>query len=158
MANIHSLYYNGVQYPFIDSSLTNTVANLANVASTGDYNDLSNKPTIPDSQVQTDWNAVSGMGVLLNKPTLANVATSGEYGDLLNTPNIPTIDQSYNALSVNAQSGVAVASAITNMQLTTNMVDVINSSSTNTTYPTASAVYNVLGDIESILNTINSGS
>ena len=28
-----------------------------------------NKPTIPAAQVQTDWNATSGMGVLLNKPS-----------------------------------------------------------------------------------------
>lgn len=29
-----------------------------------------NKPTIPAAQVQSDWNAVSGMGVVLNKPTI----------------------------------------------------------------------------------------
>lgn len=28
-------------------------------------------PTIPAAQVQTDWNAVSGLGVLLNKPNLS---------------------------------------------------------------------------------------
>ena len=42
----------------------NTVA-LANVATTGEYNDL------------------------LNKPTLANVATSGSYNDLSDKPDIP---------------------------------------------------------------------
>lgn len=30
---------------------------------------IQNKPTIPAAQVQTDWNASTGMGVLLNKPT-----------------------------------------------------------------------------------------
>jgi hypothetical protein len=40
---------------------------------------------------------------------LATVATTGDYGDLLNTP---TVDQTYDATSTNAQSGVAVASAI----------------------------------------------
>jgi hypothetical protein len=34
---------------------------------------ISNKPSIPAAQVQTDWNAGSGMGQLLNKPTLPNV-------------------------------------------------------------------------------------
>ena len=38
----------------------------------GDYNSLTNKPTIPAAQVQTDWNAVSGMGQLLNKPTMTS--------------------------------------------------------------------------------------
>lgn len=43
---------------------------FATVATSGAYADLSGKPTIPAAQVQTDWNAVSGMGVLLNKPTV----------------------------------------------------------------------------------------
>lgn len=64
-------------------------SSLATVATSGDYTDLLNKPTIPAAQVQTDWNAVSGMGVILNKPTLAAVATSGNYNDLSNKPTIP---------------------------------------------------------------------
>lgn len=54
------------------------------------YNNLSNKPEIPGPQVQSDWTAVSGLGVILNKPTLATVATSGSYADLSNKPTIPT--------------------------------------------------------------------
>ncbi|MCR5194653.1 MAG: hypothetical protein K6B71_04005 [Alphaproteobacteria bacterium] len=85
---------------------------LATVATTGDYDDLSNKPTIPAAQVQSDWNATTGMGVILNKPTipaaqvnadwdapsgvaqilnkptLSAVATSGAYSDLSGTPNL----------------------------------------------------------------------
>ena len=34
-----------------------------------------NKPTIPAAQVQSDWNAVSGLGVVLNKPTIPNAYT-----------------------------------------------------------------------------------
>ena len=45
-------------------------ADLATVATSGSYNDLSNKPTIPAAQVQSDWDATSGMGVILNKPTI----------------------------------------------------------------------------------------
>ena len=67
------------------SDLTNKPS-LANVATSGSYNDLSNQPTIPAAQVQTDWNATTGIGVLLNKPTLAPVATSGSYTDLTNKP------------------------------------------------------------------------
>ena len=87
---------------------------LATVATSGSYNDLTdkptitgqvqsdwnqtnsseadyikNKPTIPAAQVQSDWNAVSGMGQILNKPSLAAVATSGSYTDLTDTPTIP---------------------------------------------------------------------
>ena len=55
------------------------------VASTGDYNDLSNRPTIPAAQVNSDWNATSGVAQILNKPTLF----SGNYLDLTNKPTIP---------------------------------------------------------------------
>ncbi len=65
-------------------------ADLASVATSGSYNDLSNKPTIPAAQVNSDWNAGSGVAQILNKPTLASVATSGSYNDLSNKPTIPT--------------------------------------------------------------------
>jgi hypothetical protein len=89
---------------------------LATVATSGSYNDLSNKPTIPAAQVNSDWNATSGVAQILNKPTipaaqvqtdwnatswmasiknkptLATVATSGSYNDLSNKPTIPTVN------------------------------------------------------------------
>jgi len=98
----------------------------ANESSTGqvqaDWNEsdntskayIKNKPTIPAAQVNSDWNAVSGVSQILNKPTLATVATSGSYNDLSNKPTIPaqqTVDQTYSAASTNAQSGVAINSA-----------------------------------------------
>ena len=74
------------------NDLTNytKTSDLATVATTGSYNSLSDKPTIPAAQVQSDWNATSGMGEILNKPTLSTVATSGSYNDLSNKPTIPT--------------------------------------------------------------------
>ena len=89
--------------------------NLATVATTGSYTDLIDKPSIPAAQVNSDWNAVSGVSQILNKPNLATVATSGSYSDLSNKPTIPTVpttDQTYNASSTNPQSGTAVAGAI----------------------------------------------
>lgn len=71
-----------------------------------------NKPTIPAAQVNSDWNAASGVSQILNKPSLATVATTGAYSDLSGKPTIPTVDQTYNAASANAQSGTAVAGAI----------------------------------------------
>lgn len=49
---------------------------LATVATTGNYNDLSNKPTIPAAQVNSDWDAVSGVAQILNKPTLGTAAAA----------------------------------------------------------------------------------
>lgn len=63
-------------------------SSLATVATTGDYDDLTNKPTIPAAQVNSDWNAASGVAQILNKPSLSVVATSGDYGDLDNTPDL----------------------------------------------------------------------
>ena len=50
---------------------------------------IKNKPTIPSAQVNSDWNAVSGVAQILNKPSLATVATTGSYNDLSNKPTIP---------------------------------------------------------------------
>lgn len=52
-------------------------SDLADVATSGDYDDLTNKPEIPD---------VSGKA---NTADLAAVATSGAYSDLTGTPTIP---------------------------------------------------------------------
>ena len=75
--------------------------NLATVATSGDYDDLTNKPTIPAAQVNSDWNSSSGVSQILNKPTLATVATSGAYSDLSGTPSLATVatSGSYSDLS-----------------------------------------------------------
>ena len=70
-------------------------ADLATVATTGDYDDLLNKPTIPAAQVQSDWTQADNTKVdfIKNKPSLATVATSGSYTDLSNIPtNLVTTD------------------------------------------------------------------
>lgn len=54
-------------------------SSLAPVATSGSYNDLTNKPIIPAAQVQSDWNATSGLGVILNKPTIPTVPTDVSY-------------------------------------------------------------------------------
>lgn len=49
---------------------------LAQVATSGSYNDLLNKPTIPSAQVNSDWNANSGVAQILNKPILGTAASA----------------------------------------------------------------------------------
>lgn len=46
---------------------------LSAVATSGSYNDLTNKPSIPAAQVNSDWNASSGVAEILNKPTIPTV-------------------------------------------------------------------------------------
>nr|MCR5264984.1 hypothetical protein [Cyanobacteria bacterium RUI128] len=84
-------------------------SSLATVATTGDYDDLINKPTIPTvpttlssftddlgtspththSQYLTSHQDISGKA---NSADLATVATSGSYSDLTGTPTIPTVN------------------------------------------------------------------
>ena len=60
-------------------------SDLSSVATSGSYNDLSNKPNIPTktSQLTNDSDFVVSSN-------LASVATSGSYTDLSNKPTIPT--------------------------------------------------------------------
>lgn len=57
----------------------------------GSYNDLTDKPTIPAAQIQSDWNQGdnTSLDYIKNKPNLSTVATSGDYDDLTNKPTIP---------------------------------------------------------------------
>lgn len=90
-----------ISVPTKTSELTNDSdyvrsTSLALVATSGSYNDLSNKPTIP--VIPTNISAFTNdVGYLTsvawndvtNKPTFAAVATSGDYDDLCNKPTIP---------------------------------------------------------------------
>ena len=64
---------------------------ITGAGTSGEYVDgtgsLQTFPSIPAAQVNSDWNSVSGVSEILNKPILATVATSGDYNDLINTPS-----------------------------------------------------------------------
>ena len=76
---------------------------LASVATSGSYNDLSNKPTIPAAQIQSDWTQADNTkkDYIKNKPSLATVATTWAYSDWSWTPTLATVatSWSYNDLS-----------------------------------------------------------
>lgn len=76
---------------------------LATVATSGNYNDLSNLPEIPSAQIQSDWNQTDNRALdyIKNKPII---------------PSEVIIDQTYNSDSTHAQSGTAVAQAISGKQ------------------------------------------
>ena len=50
------------------------ISSISAVGFSNDYNDLDNKPTIPAAQVNSDWNATSGVAEILNKPTIPSIA------------------------------------------------------------------------------------
>ena len=95
-----------------DLSIYAESANLATVATTGDYDDLTDKPDL---------------SVYAEKADLATVASTGDYDDLTNKPTIPTVDQVYDGTSTNAQSGTAVAGAISTKQDTISDLNTIRS-------------------------------
>ncbi len=67
----------------------------------------------------SEWDIVDDLFTQINN--LATVAKTGSYNDLSDKPTIPpgvVVDQTYDATSQNAQSGVAVASAISGKQKT----------------------------------------
>ena len=58
---------------------------LAPVATSGSYNDLSDKPSIPAAQVNADWNASSGVAQILNKPTIPAAQIQSDWDQSDNT-------------------------------------------------------------------------
>ena len=88
-------------------------SDLAEVAMSGSYNDLTDKPTIPAAQVNADWNATSGKAQILNKPTLF----SGDYDDLSNKPSL--FSGSYNDLTDKPTIPAAQIQADWNQTITT---------------------------------------
>lgn len=128
------------------NDLVNT-PDLATVATSGSYNDLSNKPTIPAAQVNSDWNANSGVAQILNKPTLATVATSGSYRDLTNKPTINNLTTSAQQAAINS----GITSALVT-QITTNKNDI---TTINGKIPSAATSSNQLADKAFVNSSIN---
>lgn len=104
----------------VDLSNYAKTADLSTVATSGSYNDLSDKPPIPEPyelpvasttalggvkvgsglSITNGVLSATGGGVadsvdwskIQNKPNFANVATSGDYNDLSNKPTIPSVE------------------------------------------------------------------
>jgi hypothetical protein len=96
---------------------------LATVATTGDYDDLLNKPTIPAAQVNSDWDAISGVAQILNKPTLGTAAAANTtdfataaQGTLASTALQPGDDVSDLNNDAGYQTAGDVATAISGKQ------------------------------------------
>lgn len=96
---------NPVQNKVITAALDDKVSpsDLATVATTGDYDDLINKPVIPSGVIVDSTLSASSenpvqnkvidtaLGAKANTADLSTVATSGSYSDLSDKPTIPTI-------------------------------------------------------------------
>jgi hypothetical protein len=107
-------------------------ANLSTVATSGSYNDLSNKPTIPAAQVNSDWNATSGVAQIFNKPSIPR-----DTSDLTNgagfitgiTSSDVTTALGYTPYSSSNPSGYITSSALTPYVLSSSLASVATSGS-----------------------------
>lgn len=73
-----------------------TKEELATVATSGSYNDLSDKPVIPDTTSFYTKTETDGLlATKTNDSDLSAVAKSGSYTDLINTPDIPDTSNFY---------------------------------------------------------------
>ena len=94
----------------VDDTVTTSTTTLATVATSGSYNDLSNKPTIPDTSN------------LANKD-LSNLSSTG-----------------------NAK--------FQSKQDVSNLVTSISASSTDAQYPSAKCMYDIVGDVVTLINAL----
>ena len=89
------------------------------------YNDLSNRPTIPAAQVPADWGAATGVARILNKPTIPVLRTAQQtynliksllsYNDLSDRPTIPPAVTSLPWGSITGKPALAPSNAEQNV-------------------------------------------
>ncbi|MFZ0615435.1 MAG: hypothetical protein WAN16_03170 [Chthoniobacterales bacterium] len=97
------------------------ITGLSAVATTGAYSSLTGLPTIPAAQVNSDWNATSGIAQILNKPTIpsattdASLLTSGTLADARLSSNVSLDNQDNNftvGQSITASANTSALTAI----------------------------------------------
>jgi hypothetical protein len=123
---------------YVDDELADALASytptsqLAPVATSGDYDDLTNKPTIPT--VPTNVSSFTNdVGYLTQHQSLSGYATEAWVGQ---------------------QGYLTQHQDINGKQDKSNLVTSLSASSTDAQYPSAKCVYDLIGDIETLLNAI----
>ena len=146
---------------------------FAKVASTGAYNDLIGKPTIPtvnNATITFTQGGVSKGSFTVNTATDATIALdaggggsslpdqTGHSGDFLTTDGT---DASWQTLNIPTDTsdltngaGFITSSDLSGYQTTANLVTSVDSSSTDSQYPSAKLFYDTCGDIETLINAL----
>lgn len=129
--------------------VANDIGGLASVATTGLYSSLSGLPTIPAAQVNSDWNASSGVAQILNKPSLF----SGSWTDLTNKPTTFTPSAHTHPISdiVNLQTTL-------DTKITSASLPIVRRADNTTVARTKVKYYRVTSDSTSAIWTVNLGS
>ena len=107
------------------------------------------------------WSKINAkLSTKANSTDLASVATSGSYSDLINKPTIPTVNNATLTIQKN-DSTVATFTANSSTSTTANItVPTVDTalSSTSTNPVQNKVIYEAIGDVESVLQTLNNGS
>lgn len=144
---------------------------LATVATSGNYSDLSGKPTIPTVNnatltIQKNGTTVNTFTANASSNVTANITVPTATSDLTNNSGFLTSSTAVTSFngstgaitytapvtSVNGSTG-----AITGLQTTSNLVTSVSGSSTDSQYPSAKLFYDTIGNVETILQTLNNG-
>jgi hypothetical protein len=138
----HTHSYSDIQdLPTIPSDI-NELDDENNLLFSGSYNDLSDKPTIPAAQVNSDWDAASGLAEIKNKPTVpSDVSELTDDNHLLanfshiTAGNIPKKDAGENMLvdSKLSETSTGVTSS-GDLRATAFIGKAIENASVSTTY------------------------
>lgn len=165
-----------------ESELTTAISgkadtsSLSKVATSGSYTDLSNKPTIPTktSQLTNDSGYLTSVPVTsVNNKTGAVSLTASDVGALpSSTTYVKTVNGSSGAVTITVptktsqltnDSGFLTSAPVTSVNGRTgavtglqdsNLVTSLSASSTDAQYPSAKCVYDLVGNVESLLSSI----
>lgn len=123
----HYLYNGTVWREIADiSQLNSALSSLAPVAITGNYNDLTDKPSIPVAQIQSDWNQVNtgSADFIKNKPsissgTVTSVGVTSSDMDVTGSPVTSSGNITANLKSSGASAGTYKKVTVTNKGIIT---------------------------------------
>ena len=149
---------NGISYICTDSTIGAAVWGLydANPQVNSDWNAVSgvaeilNKPTIPAAQVNSDWNATSGVAEILNKPTIpSGTVTSVATAGLISGGTITSSGTITTSMNTNKLVGRFTASAGVMEEVTIGSGLTLTGAGTlnNTATPTPLGYYGAFSDI-----------
>ena len=146
----------------VDTTYSDATTSASGLMSSTDKTKLNGIATGANVNVQANWNETdtSSDSYIQNKPTIPT-----DTSDLTNgagyTTNIGTITSvKMNGSTVSSSGEADLGTVITSHQdisgkeNTSNKVTSISSSSTDTQYPSAKCVYDIIGDVESLLSEV----
>ena len=155
MPTVKYLDNNGLSHFWdkIDAKKQNKLTAGSNITIAADNTISASQPTVGNATltIQKNGTTVKTFTANASSNVTANITVPTKTSELTNNSGFLT--SSTGVTSVNGAHG-----AITGIQTTSNLVTSVSSSSTNSQYPSAKLFYDTVGNVESVLQTLNSGT